>query len=367
MQFKLLIIGPFPGPPKGISLSNQVVANGLENKNWIVKKINTEYSDQVNSEIGQFSFDKLSFIKSYFQFYKIFRVDAVYITIGITFFGVLKYAPFIFLSQILNKKLILHLHSNHLKKEYESLKGLKRKFFFKLISSFDSGIVLSPSLRDNLTPFISEKRVYELYNFVEDSLIVSEDTVNKKKLFSEIRLFFLSNLLEEKGINLLLKVIKRFNEEEILLKVKIAGNMIIGNDISQSIAALDNVEYLGVVSGKAKQDLLIWGNVFCLPTFFRMEGQPISILEAMAFNNLILTTKHAGIPDICSEEHAVFCKEGSEEDLYLKLKFIILNWEELQKKGIFNGVYARNKFSETQFISSIENIILQTIRKKGHK
>ncbi len=363
MTHNLLIIGPFPGPPKGISLSNQVVADGLVKRNWNVKKINTEHSDVVNSAIGHFSVDKLSFLKTYFHCYKIFGVDAVYITIGITFFGVLKYAPFILLSKILNKKTIVHLHSNHLNKEYQSLKGIKRNIFSKLIASFDTGIVLSNSLRDNLTPFIAQDSVHELYNFVEDKLIVSEEVLHEKKDFSEIRLFFLSNLLEEKGINLLLQVIKRLNDEGLFLKVRIAGNKIIGNNVDALIAELNNVEYLGIVSGEAKQNLLIWGNVFCLPTFFSMEGQPISILEAMAFNTLIVTTKHAGIPDICSEENAVFCKEKSEEDLYLKLKFIISNWEELQKKAIFNGVYARNKFTETKFISAIEGIILETIRK----
>jgi hypothetical protein len=76
-----------------------------------------------------------------------------------------------------------------------------------------------------------------------------------------------------------------------------------------------------------------------------------------------LTTQHAGIPDICSEENAVFCKEKSEEDLYLKIKFIISRWDEVQKKGISNGVYARNKFTETKFISTLEGIILETIQK----
>lgn len=363
MKYNLLIIGPFPGPPKGISLSNQVVANGLIKRNWNIKKINTEHSDKVNGAIGQFSFNKLSFLKTYFQGYKIFTVDVVYITIGITFFGVLKYAPFILLSKIVNKKTIVHLHSNHLKKEYQSLKGIKKNVFFNLMASFDAGIVLSNSLRDNLTPFIASDAVRELYNFVEDELIISEEILLKKKDFTEIRLFFLSNFLEEKGINLLLRVIKRLNEEGLFLKVKIAGNKISGNNVDELLAELNNVEYLGIVSGAAKQDLLIWGNVFCLPTFFSMEGQPISILEAMAFNNLILTTQHAGIPDICSEENAVFCKEKSEEDLYLKIKFIISNWDEVQKKGTSNGIYARNKFTETKFISTLEGIILETIRK----
>ena len=58
---------------------------------------------------------------------------------------------------------------------------------------------------------------------------------------------------------------------------------------------LEHTDYIGIVNGKAKKNLLEWGNVFVLPTFYKMEGQPISILEAMATKNLVVTTNHAGI------------------------------------------------------------------------
>ena len=360
MKRRILIIGPFPGPPKGISLSNKVVSEGLAGKNWKVVELNTEQSDKVNGEIGTFSFEKLAFLKTYLEIYKIFTVDIVYITIGITFFGVIKYAPFIILSKLLNKKTVVHLHSDHLKTEYQSLKGLKRNVFKKLITSFDSGIVLSKSLRENLTLFIADDSIFQVYNFVEDKLMVSEQAIFNKD-YKEIRLFFLSNLLEEKGINILLNAIKKLNSEGIVLKTKIAGNKIKGNNIDLLLEELENVEYLGIVSGNAKQDLLLWGNVFCLPTFFSMEGQPISILEAMSFNNLILTTNHAGIPDICGDHNAIFCIKKSEEDLYVKLKFIISNWDELQLKAVSNGIYARSTFTENRFITAIEEVLLTTI------
>ena len=58
-----------------------------------------------------------------------------------------------------------------------------------------------------------------------------------------------------------------------------------------------------------------------------------------------------------------FLQRKSEEDLYLKIKLIISSWDEVQKKGTSNGIYARNKFTETKFISTLEGIILETIRK----
>lgn len=38
--------------------------------------------------------------------------------------------------------------------------------------------------------------------------------------------------------------------------------------------------------------------IFALPTRYPNEGQPISILEAMGNGMFIITTDHAGIPDV---------------------------------------------------------------------
>jgi O-antigen ligase len=68
---KVLIIGSFPGPTKGISLSNLIVYNGLKGKGWQVDKINTERTNKVDVELGKFSLSKLKFVLSYFECYKI--------------------------------------------------------------------------------------------------------------------------------------------------------------------------------------------------------------------------------------------------------------------------------------------------------
>ena len=52
-----------------------------------------------------------------------------------------------------------------------------------------------------------------------------------------------------------------------------------------------------------------------------MEGQPISILEAMGFGNVIITTKHAGIPDICSDKNAVFVEKKDVQIGYPRTEY----------------------------------------------
>lgn len=351
---KTLIIGQFPYPIKGISLSNLTLYNGLKSKGFQVDYINTETKeDGIGVDFGSFNVKKLSFLKNYFSIYKVFFNQTIYITIGITFFGVLKYSPFILLGSLLNKNLIVHLHSNYLRTEYKNLKGYKKTIFTYLLKKFDKGIVLSDSLIPNLLPFINKEKIYSIPNFVPKELLISKP---KDKDYSEIKLFFLSNLLEEKGINILLNVIEKLQKEDVLFKVKVAGSIVPSNPLSK-LNNLFNVEYVGVVEGLKKQELLVWGNVFCLPTFFSMEGQPISILEAMAFENFIVTTKHAGIPDICTDKNALFCEKNNEEDLYKVLKHLYLNWSDYIELARSNGHYAQSNFTEQKFIDNISKLL----------
>jgi hypothetical protein len=105
---KALIIGPFPGPTKGISFQNEILYHGLINRNWKVLKIDTELSSKIVLK-SQFDLSNFKIFLRFLESYKIFQVNYVYITIGISFFGILKYAPFILLAKLFNKKVISKL------------------------------------------------------------------------------------------------------------------------------------------------------------------------------------------------------------------------------------------------------------------
>ncbi|UKM65594.1 glycosyltransferase family 4 protein [Flavobacteriaceae bacterium GSB9] len=300
---RLLLIGPLPEPTTGVSLANKTVVEGLnKDKSVGIDFINTSYS-KFEEKLGGFSISKaLYFLKLNLFAYKIFKANIVYITPGQTFLGVVKYGLFISLSWVLGKELIVHVHGNYLGKEFQQLKGVKKRVFKWLLSKTTKGIVLSESLADNMSPFIEDEKIYVLYNFVEDYLF-SEKKCDNKDLTNKPKIVFLSNLMKEKGIIDFLEALKILEAEGFEYEAKIAGNIDAQNkqEINQYFKTLKNIEYCGVVSGKEKKDLLNWGNAFILPTYYEMEGQPISILEAMATRNIILTTKHAGIPDVFEE------------------------------------------------------------------
>ena len=358
---KILIIGSFPPPISGVSLANKVITDGLKNsKKWKVDVINSEYSSNITTGHGKISFQKFYFLKTYLHLYKVFFSKIIYITIGQSFFGVIKYAPFIILSKLFRKKLVFHLHGGHLLNEYNLLKGLKRKSFYFFISKMDYGIVLSKKLSENFTSFTNKSRIFELPNFYETNLKMSEQDIIKSKDYTELKIIFLSNLIEEKGINLLLEAVKILYKKGIKINIKIAGNLVSNNDLSNYLGKY-GIEYVGVVNGIQKKDFLLWGNVFCLPTFYKMEGQPISIIEAMATGNLIITTKHAGIQDICYDKNALFCKKNDLCDLIRTLEELSSNISEIKIKGLYNYNYSKDLFSEENFIDNANKILLQCI------
>ena len=67
-----------------------------------------------------------------------------------------------------------------------------------------------------------------------------------------------------------------------------------------------NAIYCGVVSGEEKNRELRDTHFFVLPTNYNNEGQPVSIIEAMAFGNVIVSTDYRAIPDMVVHEKTGF-------------------------------------------------------------
>jgi len=351
---KILLIGPLSPPITGNSLANDIVIKGLtNNKSVEIDYINTQF-EVFKNDLGKITINKIFFfLKKFLKLYKIFGKDIIYITPGQTFYGVIKYAPFIYLAKLLNKQVIIHIHGNYLRKQYDLLSGIKKKIFLKTLAKVDKGIVLSKSLRDNLTLFLPSNHIYVVPNFVEDYLRPSKFKTKKSEF---LKIIFLSNLMNEKGVLDVLKALISLKKKNIKFNAKFAGN--IEENLKYILTTFFNTEeisYLGTVTGQQKKELLEWSNVFILPTYYKMEGVPISILEAMANGNIIITTKHAGIPDIISDRNGFFVKSKLPEEIVEKLIYIESNLENLGKIRL-NNINDSKKYTEKRFVDSLLKI-----------
>lgn len=360
IDINVLLIGPIPPPITGNSVVNELILEKLnQNESFRVKSINRTYPE-FNESIGEFSLKKAFFYFSqYFQVVKIFKTDITYIAIGLTFFGVLKDAPFVLFSKLSGKQVVIHIHGNYLKTQYALLSGIKKKLFHFILSRADKGIVSSDLLKDNLTPFLKESKIFSTPYFVEKSFkdVTSQDVVNTNKL----QILFLSNLMEEKGIFDVFEALEILNKKGVSYEAKIIGGIDLQNKtrIFKYLDSNPNIEYSNPIRGKEKIEAYLSSNVFILPTYYKMEGQPISLLEAMFTGNIIITTDHAGILGICSDKNGFIVKKKSPINIATALEIIANNLEDFKDIMVHNHNYAKNNFKPADFINRLADILIQ--------
>lgn len=354
---KVLIIGPFPEPTTGLSLSNKIVFDGLsKNPKNKISRINTSLLNFEES-VGVFTFKKtLFFLKQNLKAYKIFGNNTVYITIGQSFFGVLKYAIFIFLSWVLRKEIIIHLHGNTLINTYNNSSKLKKHLLKAILSKTTKAIVLSHSLKANFLPFINKDRTYVLNNFVEDYLYLTE-TEKSEKNHDFLKIVYLSNLMTEKGVFYFLDALEILNNEKINFQARCAGHIDenLKISINQKINQTKNVEYLGSVKEQEKRELLKWGNVFVFPSYL-VEGLPLSILEAMVTGNIIISTRHDALNDNFNTSNIYFIEKESADDIAKNLKEVNNNLKAHGEMITQNYKYT-DEIKERTFVDNLIEII----------
>jgi glycosyltransferase involved in cell wall biosynthesis len=357
---KILIIGPLPNPLDGCSISNDTLCRNLRKRKIFYQTINTNTKIVSSKQGSNFSLLKaVSFLKVYVECYKIFSSDVIYTTPGQTFFGILKYSPFYLLCKLLGKPYIIHLHGNYLGTEFQSLQGVRKKIFHFLIASANRGIVLSESLRENFNGLLPRDKVFVVENFALNELFDNYDVTKKER--NKPVILFLSNLIAEKGILEVLNALIAVKNANIEFKAYVAGK--IEKEFEKSIFEKmqtigDDIEYMGIINGEKKYSVLNSSNIFILPTYYKMEGQPISILEALAMGNIIITTKHAGITDILSDKNGFFVEKKNALDIKNAILEIANDINgQIEKFEKVNIEYAKNNFTEDLFSEKIITIV----------
>ncbi len=78
--------------------------------------------------------------------------------------------------------------------------------------------------------------------------------------------------------------------------------------------------WIGFADAARKQALLAGCDVFCFPTRYPHEGQPLVLIEALAHDRAIVTTRWRAIPGMLPAEHVQFVPAGDPEALAAALE-----------------------------------------------
>lgn len=363
---KILMIGPFPGQISGMTIANKMLYEGLL-KNNDVTYINTD-TDKKFADLK--SQGKVKITKIIASFKPIIEgvskiifggFDAIYITPAQSYLGFMKYTPFIKAAISKKKPCYIHFHGGFVRQMYDSVDKEKQATLKRYFEMCDGVVVLGESLTTMFHGILDDKKVIVCENGVQEEYLISEkqleDKINYFKDNNEIRVLYLSNLMKTKGILELLEAGKILKEKNIPFHIDLAGA--IEEEIKESLDKLlkeldNNVTYHGLVKGEQKKELLRNTNIFCLPTYYPNEGQPISILEAMISGSAVVTTNQGGICDIFEDNiNGVLCKVEKED---ISESIIKAN-KDYEKFARSNYKIAMDNYSSKSFVTRVENFL----------
>jgi glycosyltransferase involved in cell wall biosynthesis len=140
-----------------------------------------------------------------------------------------------------------------------------------------------------------------------------------------LRVLYLAHCTREKGVFDALEGVLLANERlrasgsAMRVHLTVAGAFFIDEEereFRERLAAAGaQVSYAGFVSGEEKARLLRESDAFCFPTYYPAEGQPVSLIEAMACGLAIVTTRWRAIPELLPPDHPGFVPPRSPEEI----------------------------------------------------
>lgn len=319
----LIIIGALPPPTHGQSVAFEMLVDHLRAKRSDVAVLDISSGAASASHVGTLR-SLVHYLRCHLSFVRLMlrRPGAVvYQTIAQSRMGFLRDLGFFATGRLLGARFVWHLHGGNYGGFYEQQSPSFRRIIRFVLRRIDRVIVLGETLR-SMFDFVPEleTRIRVVPNAIPPFVQVSPGP--KRFSASEGRpfhLLFLSNLIESKGFFTLLEAVKILKDDcPFAVHADFCGHFFTNQSDDIEVTSAEQaaelfrtrvetwgigtlVTYHGAVSGREKEARFAEADAFVLPTRYDNEGQPISIIEAMAHGIPVLSTDYRAIPDLLTD------------------------------------------------------------------
>ena len=241
-------------------------------------------------------------------------------------------AFFCWIPKLFGKRVICTIHGLDWAREKWKF-GVGSKFIRQgeknAVKYADEIIVLSKGVQDYFKQTYGRDTIL-IPNGVSRPKNVEADLITKKfGLHKDDYICALSRLTEEKGIHYLIEAYQNVKTDK---KLVIAGDTSDTDDYVMKLKKLagnnPNIIFTGFVSGRTLEELYSNAYVYVLPS--KLEGMPLSLLEAMSYGNCVIGSDIAEIADVV-EDKAILFKKANVEDLKEKLQMVCDDVELVEK------------------------------------
>lgn len=275
--------------------------------------------------------------------------------------AIIRDSIFILVCKIFKKKVFVQWHGWNPNNEYLLEKYnwfLKRTLFKANHISLLSSTFLN-KIKNN-----GYKGEVSLGNtFVEDELLKVNSI--KELNHDNYEFLFLSTISRNKGIYEALDLFKSLKINFKNIKLSIAGE---GPELDRAKLYVNNnniedVKFLGFLKGASKSKLLTASHVYLFPSHY--EGMPTSLLEAMAFGLVLVSSDVGAIPDFFENKSMGISSSNKDfiDASQLFLENLLSTGNDIKEIEKFNTNFARTNFIASNTVEKIDKQIIDIICK----
>lgn len=369
MKPKILFIMHMPPPVHGAAMMGKYIHDSkIINEAFDCLYINPSASKEIQ-DVGNINLHKILFIfKNIVSIAKTAIVqspDLCYFTSTIGGWGIFRDILVVSILKILRKKIVLHLH-NKGAKNFSNKHKISR-LAYHIIFKHTKVILLAEQLYDDISAFSSKKDIYYCPNGIPAKITDNEVDSIRNKRQEKAHFLFLSHMLKNKGVWVLLEACKILKEQNKEFKCTFIGKW---SEISQEsfneyITKNDLKDYVtgvGAKYGDEKKKYFSEATAFIFPTLYETFG--LVLLEAMEYSLPCIGSNEGGIPNIIQNGESGFIVEkNNAKELAKAMQYFVDNPQLSKKMGIKGRNRFLQNFTITQFEHRLKNILSEIIQK----
>jgi glycosyltransferase involved in cell wall biosynthesis len=357
----LVVIGPEPPPFTGMEVATQALLAELERASIPVVRVDTADAQDVLGNRGQWTFHNVRIATKHLgEALRTIRRDdvgAVYLPIAQEFPALYRDLAFLVIAHSSRKPTVIHLHGGSFNDFFQSRSRVARAVIRRVVGGAALGIVLTDRLRSALECVIPANSIVAVPNGL-DLPIPAARAHRRRQHRGPTNVLFFSSLFPSKGLFVFLEALSTARAEGVDLRGTVAGTWPSPaiRDEAQSklldLALTGSVEFIGPVYGKEKVALFEDADIFCFPSFYPLEGQPLVVIEAMASGLPVVATAWRGIADTVVDGETGFLVETPSPALIAeRLAYLVQNAEARDRFGAagrsrYEELYTQKAFGD---------------------
>lgn len=190
---------------------------------------------------------------------------------------------------------------------------------------------------------LGNQKIKVIPNYVDTNEFKPQNDLKKK---DKIVITYPRRLYEPRGMYLLLNIVDKLFKEYKNVEIHFVGKGFDEdvNKIKEKMKKYPNRLFCYSSTPEKMNEIYKKTDISLIPTIYS-EGTSLSCLEAMATENIVISTRIGGLCDLIIDNYNGYLIEPTEEDLYNKLKYVLDNYDkqEIIKKRARESAETFNK------------------------